>query len=803
MRVWLRWLREYVADLPSPEEVARSLTMGGIEVEALVRPCGESRGVRVAQIASLNPHPSRSNLWVVDLEWGEGKTARVVSAATNLRVGMKVPYGPPGSSLADGSMLKVVDFGGIASEGMMLSDEELGLSGLQGERGILELPGDTPVGVDFLSWFGLDEPVLELSVTPNRGDCLSMVGVAREVYALCEGTSLSLPKLEDPPISEDGLGGLFEGCRVEDEGCSLYGLGYVDEVSIAPSPFWMRLRLTVGGARPINNAVDVTNYATLLFGQPLHAFDADLLPAKEITVRSGVPGERITAINGRTYELDRSDLVISSGGVAVAIAGVMGGKDTEVGPSTRRIALEAAVFSPSRVRRTARRLGISSEAAHRFSRGVDAGATLGVLSFALRLFAEVGAGRPFPSVIREDRRGGLTTSVRLRLKTLGEMIGLFDLEVASSKLARLGFKVSRVDEGIISAEVPSWRNDVSIEEDLVEEVGRTWGYERIPSTLPGRLRKSGELDLRTRTLRHVKDFMAARGYQEVICYSFVSPDFVGLLRLPPDDPRSRPFPLANPLSSEQSVMRTTMVPSLLEVVRRNVRAGVVDQLRAFEVGKVFLGDSPSDHREPEVLGGVCFVHRDFKVPFQPRLLEDFYSVKADLEALLVSMGIKGFRFEGGLEPFTHAGQTARLTLDGVELGYVGRLKPILEHELELPGALYLFELDLDRLMEACPSSVKYSQPPRFPASYRDVSLLVPKDVPSSAVKSAIERLAPSLVESVLLIDVYEGRPLPEDRRGLTFRLFYRASDRTLSAEEVDALHGSFREALAGEGFELR
>ncbi|MDI9370509.1 MAG: phenylalanine--tRNA ligase subunit beta, partial [Synergistota bacterium] len=790
-------LNEILAIPASLEEVAERLTLTGCEVESIDYPCARLEGVLSAVIEKLERHPARENLYVATVEDGAG-SALVATAAPNLSEGDVVPWGRPGAVLADGSVLGTRDFDGVESQGMLLSASELGVPEVADEFGILRLPADTSPGEDVKALMGLDDAVLDLSVTPNRGDLLSMLGVAREVFALFPGA-----EWKDNPLDIKIDGGKewpgeleFRGISLEDEGCSLYCMGLITGLEQGASPLKIRVLLTLLGMRPISAMVDATNFAMLMLGQPTHAFDAAYLPAREITVRRAREGEGVTTLDGKDHDLKTEDMLITSGGQAVAIAGVMGGENSEILETTKDVFLEAANFDPIRVSRTSRRLGIPSEAAYRFSRTVDHRLTKASLHYIFSLLEEWSAGGTgyavkYASNVRDEERTVVLTREKLKRYLLTE-----DMEEASAILARLGLEEvsSASDERAYS--VPSWRPDISIEEDLIEEVGRIRGYnEALPSTLPGALHEHGDIGGTTRTKGDVRATLMARGYVELMNYSFVSPSFVKLLRLPSDDRRARPLSLSNPLSVEQSRMRTMLLPGLLRSVKRSVASGWRYPVRAFEIGSVFLPLEQGGHEEVERICGLSYGGRDPRLPYGPSDADDLFTLKADIEALARKSCVS-VEYEQGEECFGHRGQTGLLSWEGRRIGYLLRLKPSIEKELDC-SPLYAFEIDLEPFESARLPS--FREPSPFPPVFRDISLFVPVSESHERVLELIRGEGGSLLGDVRLFDVYTGKGVPDGFRGLAFSLAYRSEDRTLTDEEVDRVNELVRKKMADIG----
>ncbi|MCF4115017.1 MULTISPECIES: phenylalanine--tRNA ligase subunit beta [Dethiosulfovibrio] len=799
MLVSWNWLNELVNLPVSMETVAERLTVTGNEIEAIHRPCEKLAGIVVAQVTSIVPHPRSGNLLLVDLDRGNGSTT-CVTAAKNLSVGDKVPYAPGGATIADGTVLSDREFDGVVSSGMMLSAEELGLPDVADEFGILRLPEHLTAGDDAVKALGLDDFILELSITPNRGDMLSMRGIAREVIALFPEASM---RKGDEPVSlgDPDWDFDFKGITLEDDGCPVYLMGMAERLKIAPSPLEARIRLALCGMRPVNNVVDVTNLTMLALGQPLHAFDADRLPDRSISVRSALQGERFVTLDHKERVLDSSDLVICSGDSSVALAGVMGGLNSEIEDGTTRLLLESAIFDSARIGSTSRRLGLPSEASYRYARGVDPELPERAIDYAFSLLRDWGCAEVASGVARAFRGDTNRPVVSLTKRKLARIAQWDDMEEASSILSRLGLVEVEVSEdgGVRSFKVPSYRPDISIEEDLVEEVARIRGYDVIPSRIPGCSYGTGKLGAVTATSRELRSLAIARGYVEVVSYSFHSPKYGETLRLE-DDPRGRFLSLSNPISGELSVMRSTMLPGLLESLRRTLRSGWRGPVRLFESGRVFRLDERDELIEFDRVSGLVYPGKDTRSPYGESVVDDLLSVKADVQSFGFSRNVR-FSFVQGEEPFGHLGQTAHIVYDGAVIGFMVRLKPAIESELDLDGPVYCFEFDLAPLLED--PVLRFGQGSSYPPVFRDVSLLADSSVSVESVIGDVEDLADDLLDKVRLFDIYDGKGIPEGKRSLAFSMAYRSSDRTLKDKEVDSVHDKLRSRLEEKGYSLR
>jgi phenylalanyl-tRNA synthetase beta chain len=798
MRISWKWLNEFCKIPLSPEEASEKLTLTGCEVESIERPCSALKGLKVATIEKLQVHPERSELFVADLDIG-GPRARCVTAARNLREGDTVPYGAPGSVIADGTVLGERVFDSVTSIGMMLSAEEIGLPGIADEFGILRLPVGLTAGQDLVKALGLDDCILEISITPNRGDLLSLMGLARECYGVIPGAILERKELNPPRTGEGAVA--WEGLTLEDPGCPLYGLSFAPSVKIEPSPMETRIRLAFSGVRSINNIVDATNYIMLITGQPLHAFDLDRLPAREITVRGAKEGERFRTLDGRDHVLAEGDLLITSGGIPVALAGVMGGENSEITAETKSVAFESAFFEPLRVSRTARRLGMGTEASYRFSRGVDPSRVLPTLSCLSEYLSKETAQHVEEDVRVVSTRSWEKRRIPLTRRKMHRVLLWDDLEKASEILQRLDLQEITATEGERVFEIPTSRADLTIEEDLIEEVGRLRGYESVPSRIPPLLHGTGRLGEEVEAHRRIRVAAMSRGFLEIVTYSFINPRWVEWLRIPEGDPRSQGFRLTNPISQDQSLMRTTLLPGLLQALQTNLRSGWKDPIRLFEVGRVFLpGEEGKEHREVLRMAGISWNGKERRMLHENCLKDDVLSLKADVLALCGSRG-QTPGFSAGSEPFGHAGQTARVTLEGNPCGYLTSIKPGILRELEIPGPVLAFELDIESLLPE--RGFRFGQVVRYPAVYRDISLIAPMDRPVAKVEEDLRELGGKLLRGLVLFDVYHGAGIPEGTRSLAFSLAYGDPGRTLRDEEVDSVHDRLRRDLSQKGYVLR
>ncbi|HYS81954.1 MAG TPA: phenylalanine--tRNA ligase subunit beta [Anaeromyxobacteraceae bacterium] len=781
MRISYQWLAEYVDGLPPPEELARRLTAVGLEVEGLERRGAELAGVVAARIVASEKHPNAEKLSITRVERGEGEPLQIVCGAKNYQVGDVVPLAPVGTVLPGGTKIEQAKLRGVESFGMLCSARELGLDA--DASGLLLLPRDLAPGTPIAKALQLDDVVLEVNVTPNRPDALSHLGIAREVAALL-GREVKPPA---PRLAEGG-GAASDAVRVRIEApekCPRYAARVIEGVKIGPAPGWLARRLEACGVRSISNVVDATNFALLELGHPLHAFDLDRVAGREIVVRTARPGEKLTTLDGKERALDPDDLLIADRDRGSALAGVMGGGESEIGPGTTRVLLESAWFAPQGIRRTSRRHGLKTEASHRFERGADPGMVLPALDRCAALIAELAGGTVRSGVVDARSADAAPVEVGLRWVRPGELLGMpVARQDARHILTSLGFKV-RVedDQGAIFA-VPSWRQDVTLEEDLVEELVRSLGYDAIPETLPRLALATPALPDEAKGVERIRLALEADGFSEAVSFSFIAPADQQAF-----DPSGQPVGLANPISAELAVMRTGLLPSLLRALERNLRQRVED-VRIYELARAYRrgpgpGDEPAD--EWWEVAGVLMGRRSpvgWSVPAAP---VDLYDAKTAVEGILSALAIDDVTYAARAEPWSHPRASAAVLGEReAVLGTVGELHPRIAAAFGLPRGVFAFRLDLTALLAHAELVPRYRGVPRFPAVLRDLAVVVADGVEAAEVVEAVE--AEPLVEGATLFDLYTGAPIPPGKKNLALALRYRAADRTLTDAEVDEAH---------------
>jgi phenylalanyl-tRNA synthetase beta chain len=808
MKIPLSWLREYVDFEWSPKELAHRLTMAGTEVEAIAEIGTQWQRVVVAQIVDLGNHPNADNLLIAKVDRGDG-TSTIVTGAPNLSVGLKVPVVMAGGRLPAGEISRR-KFRGIESEGMLCAGDELGLS--SDHEGIYVLEPEAPLGEDLRRLLG--DTVFDLYITPNRPDCMSVIGIAREVQALAGGKMRPLQWTE--PRGEPAAADL---CSVEVADPDLaprYSATVIRALKIGPSPAWMQRRLFLSGFRPINNVVDITNYVLLETGQPLHAFDRAKVNGG-IVVRRARPGERITTIDGQERTLGPDMLLIADHAGPIGIAGVMGGADSEIGPDTHEVVLESANFDAISLRRTSRHLGLKTEASHRFERGLDPGLTVPSAARATQLMAELAAGRPAGGVIDLYPRPAQPRRLTLSLADVSRLLGKrYESQAVSGILRSLDFGVETDGESL-EVTVPSYRRDVERKADLIEEVARIAGYDEIPEALfQGRIPEP-KLDRRRIVEERARLALVAAGCQEVITYSLVHPDQVLRLdlnaqwppapahpepvegRQPTADSRHDLSRVANPMSVEHSALRQTLLGSLLETVSSNLRYR--ERVWIFELARVYLPPFDPLPREPLRLGLALAGQRQPQTWSQTGAATDFFDLKGVVEMLLEALRIEPVTYRSAEHETFQPGTIAELIVRGPEgersLGALGQLHSRVAERFDLEGQpVVLAELDFDALSQLATDSFSTPELPRFPGLQQDLALIVNEATSHELVLRELQEAGGELLAEARLFDVYRGDPIPAGHKSLAYSLTFRAPDRTLTDAEAAEAVGAIELRLA-------
>ena len=798
MKVSLSWLKEYVSIKMDPSDLAEALTMVGLEIESVSERYRYLDTVFVGRIESITPHPDADKLHLCKVDTGQGIVS-VVCGAPNTKTGMLSAIALPGTEFPEGVVLQKSVIRGQTSEGMLCSEGELGLG--SDRSGIMSLDPSLKVGDKLASALKLSDTVFEIELTPNRPDCLSLIGVAREIAAI-ENTPLKYP---DFKLSDKGnkIADLTSIQIEAPDHCPRYAARLLEDIKVKPSPFWLQDRLLSVGQRPINNMVDVTNFVMLETGQPLHAFDFDNLAENRIVVRTANKGETFVTLDQKERVLDPEMLMICDGEKAVAIGGVMGGLNSEIENSTTRVLLESAYFSAVTTRRTSKRLGLNTDASHRFERGVDPGGQIAAANRAAKLMAELGGGRLISGLIDEYPNKQSIKSVKLSIKNTNRLLGTqLKRKEIESFLKSIEFKVEKIgtkkDGDELKISPPSFRVDISRPEDLMEEVARLMGYNNIPTTFP-EMPASGqsshkEIELRNR----LRLSMAGLGFREAINYSFAHKQSGDQLKFGPTDPRRQLVEILNPLTEDQAAMRTSLVPGLLEAVHYNF-SQQIKNLKIFEIGKIFINEDPKQlPEETEILAGLWTGSR-YDVSWHRQKADcDFYDIKGAAEGLLNLLKIDGVIFTRLPEnecTFTKPGFSAQILSGDKSLGLVGEIHPEVLANYDLNQPTFLFELNFDQLASVIKDTTHSAPIPRFPAIFRDITIIVDNDLETQRIITEAQNPGEKLVESFSLLDVFEGEPIAAGKKSVSLRVTYRSSVKTLEDEDIASLHQSIADRL--------
>ncbi|MAF10413.1 phenylalanine--tRNA ligase subunit beta [Candidatus Poribacteria bacterium] len=788
MQVSTNWLRDYVATTLSLDELAAKFTMLGVEVEETF-PLNEGIGdIIVARIETVAPHPHADRLSVCQVSTG-AETVGVVCGAPNARAGMVAPFAPVGSKLPAGMEIAETEIRGIRSQGMLCSAKELAIS--DDADGLMELSASLTLGAPLVEALHLDDTALEISITPNRPDCLSMIGLAREI-ATVEHLQHALPEIDVPEgqaATED-----LTSVEINDPSlCPRYAARVIRDVTIGPSPSWLQQRLRASGLRPINNVVDITNFVLLEIGHPLHAFDYERLAENRIVVRRARSRETLTTLDGKTHTLNSETLVIADAEKPVALAGIMGGAECEVSGGTEHILLESAYFNPVSIRRAAKALAIQTDASYRFERGADPEAVITALDRAAQLIAEVAGGEVCRGVVDAYPTPAEPVSIEFRPRRANKVLGT---HIPKKEMVRildgLGFGVT--DGGRLTVTVPTFRPDITREIDLVEEIARVHGYDAIPVTIPVGEIPNPRLDPFQGLKRCIHEVMHRHGLYEACHVAWYATDELQKLRPENHDPIHDQIAVENPLSREMAVLRTSLLPSLLQSVAYN-RRHQVEHVALYELQRVFipgpLGELPDEQLTlAGAVSGASAKHwsTDDAEP-------DFYDVKGIVEALLEEVDITDASLDRSESGTLHPGRSATLSVGGEEIGFLGEVHPEVLQSYGLTQRVYVFSVNVDRLAEHGDSTRWMDQLPPFPNTTRDLAIVVDEDVPAEEVLTAIRESVSGLLASITLFDVYTGEHVAEGKKSLAFALEYRSHERTLTDTEVEKLQAQILHSL--------
>jgi phenylalanyl-tRNA synthetase beta chain len=821
MRVPYTWLREYCDPGLPIEELADRLVMTGTEVERIdvVGPPSPENFV-IGKVTEAVQHPDADRLRVCTVEVGEDGPRTIVCGAPNVAAGQTVAVALPGARMPGGEKLRKAKLRGVASEGMILAADELEIN--DDHVGIMELDDALAAGTPLAEVIPLAEPVLEIEVTPNRSDCFGVFGVAREVHAVTGAPLGAEPWAVDAPAEGSGKAEDFASITVEvPDLCPRFTARAFTDVTIGPSPLWLQERLSAAGQRPISNVVDITNYVMLLTAQPLHAYDLDKVPGGELIVRTAHEGEKMTTLDGIERELDSETVLVCDRDQPTGIAALMGAQVSEVSEATTSVLLEAANWNGQNVLRTSRKLALRSEASARFEKQLHPDLTLRAQAIASRLLVELCGAKLVPGTIDVAAPAPEPRTLTLRG---ARVTGILGMEIPQadqvSYLERAGFAVEAEGEDLQVMVPPDRYYDVTREIDLIEEVGRLHGFDRhLPTTLPSVGEgKVGRLNRTQRLRRRVEDELRDLGFDQIVGWSFTDPGEAGRLRIDQNDPRADPILVANPLSDEGAAMRTTLLGSLLDVAARNLARGR-EAVALFEAGAVYLrgtppteggplagnfrGDTPAPVTEPHRYGALAvgpLVPRSWRGGGEP---VDFFALKGVLEALASGLGCPALTFEPATEPFLHPGRSAAVSIDSAPLGWLGEIHPLVCRTWDIAAAVG-FEIDAAPLLAAATLGEEtFEDVTTFPTALRDLAVVVPSDTPAADVRAAVLAGGGELLHEADVFDLYAGEQLGEGKKSLALSLEFRAADRTLTDEEVEAARASITAELEKIGGSLR
>lgn len=790
MRVSYKWLQNYI-DLEgvTAEDLAEKLTRAGIEVEVVHKRNEGISNVVIGYVQERKQHPNADKLSLCLVDLGEEEPVQIVCGAPNVDQGQKVPVAKIGAVLPGNFKIKKSKLRGEVSQGMICSAQELGIEerlvAPEFKDGIMVLPNDYPVGEDALALLDLDDEVLELELTPNRADCLSMLGVAYEVAAILD-REVKLPQIE---LAEhaDSIDSHVSIELKADDLCPYYVARKVTNVKIGPSPMWLQNRLIAANIRPINNVVDVTNYVLLEYGQPLHAFDASKVKDGHIVVREADAGEEVVTLDDQERTLEAGTLVIADPEKVIAVAGVMGAANSEVSDETTDIIIESAYFNGQSIRKTSKTLGLRSEASTRFEKGIDPERVVEAADRAAQLLAQLADGSVLQGTAEARTQSFDRKDVALNMVNLNKVLGInLNTQQVAKIMDRLSFDYENLGHEI-SVDVPTRRPDITIEEDLIEEVARLHGYDNIPTTLPEGLTTPGSRTKRQRVRRLIKKYLQGAGLNQVVTYSLTSEANAQLGSLFVKN--VHPIKLAMPMSEERSHLRTSIIPNLLEVAHYNQNRKLTNT-HIFELGGTFLTQQQEIRELPdeqEVVSGLITGLWEAHPWQQVKVPVDFFVLKGIVEGLLDKLGITGAIFEKGEHEGFHPGRTACITHDGEMIGLMAQVHPEVENRLDL-GETYAFELNLDALLNRLPEEISYSPIAKYPSIQRDIAIVVNQEVTANQLIETIKDVGAPLVTSVQLFDVYEGEHIEQGKKSMAFSLVYLNKERTMTDEEVQQVH---------------
>jgi phenylalanyl-tRNA synthetase beta chain len=791
MQVSIKWLKDYIDFTETPEQLADKLTMAGIPVENVVDPGEGLEKVVTGRIEKLEPHQNSDHLQICTMNVGLAENIIIVTGAQNVAEGQVVPVAMVGAHLPNGMKISKGKLRGVASNGMLCSAQELklDLEKLPEEQktGIFILPSDTPVGIPAKDVLGLNDIVLEFELTANRADCFSVFGLVREIAAIT-GNKPHFPEIKVNEDDNTKLNDIFSVEIADPDLCSRFSTRMLKNVKIGPSPEWMQQRLEGAGIRSINNVVDVTNFVMIELGHPMHAYDYDKITGKKLIARRAIEGEELHTLDDTSRKAKGEMLVIADSEKAAGLAGIMGGFETEITDTTTTVVLESADFYGPCIRRTARACGLSSKASGRFERGVDSETTIKALDRAAQLLQEMGACTVCEGIVDVYPNPKQANYVTFTPEQINNHLGTnIAKDVMLNIITSVGFDVTKDENDEITVKVPSWRNDVTCMADISEEIARLHGFDKIKSTLPNGVSMQGTQSAKQTFIDKVKSSLSSQGLYETISFALTNEETFNKLNIPQDSPLRKAVPIMNPLSDEYPLVRTTLLSSIFDNLARNL-ARKNDDVALFEVGSVFFPKAlPVTELPDEVvkIAGAITGRRNAQGWNQANDMVDFYDAKGIIEELLANLRVTRYTVEAGTHYAMHPGKTALFKKGRDVIATVGEVHPAILSAYGITKPVYIFELDATTVMKYMAKDLKYKALPKYPATSRDLAMLVDVDVNAADIEKAMTKAAGQNLTQITLFDVYTGKQVEEGKKSLAFSLTFQSNDKTLTDAEID------------------
>lgn len=791
MQVSIKWLKDYIDFTETPEQLADKLTMAGIPVENVVDPGEGLEKVVTGRIEKLEPHQNSDHLQICTMNVGLAENIIIVTGAQNVAEEQVVPVAMVGAHLPNGMKISKGKLRGVASNGMLCSAQELklDLEKLPEEQktGIFILPSDTPVGIPAKDVLGLNDVVLEFELTANRADCFSVFGLVREIAAIT-GNKPHFPEIKVNEDDNTKLNDIFSVEIADPDLCSRFSTRMLKNVKIGPSPEWMQQRLEGAGIRSINNVVDVTNFVMIELGHPMHAYDYDKITGKKLIARRAIEGEELHTLDDTSRKAKGEMLVIADSEKAAGLAGIMGGFETEITDTTTTVVLESADFYGPCIRRTARACGLSSEASGRFERGVDSETTIKALDRAAQLLQEMGACTVCEGIVDVYPNPKQANYVTFTPEQINNHLGTnIAKDVMLNIITSVGFDVTKDENDEITVKVPSWRNDVTCMADISEEIARLHGFDKIKSTLPNGVSMQGTQSAKQTFIDKVKASLSSQGLYETISFALTNEETFNKLNIPQDSPLRKAVPIMNPLSDEYPLVRTTLLSSIFDNLARNL-ARKNDDVALFEVGSVFFPKAlPVTELPDEVvkIAGAITGRRNAQGWNQANDMVDFYDAKGIIEELLANLRVTRYTVEAGTHYAMHPGKTALFKKGRDVIATVGEVHPAVLSAYGITKPVYIFELDATTVMKYMAKDLKYKALPKYPATSRDLAMLVDVDVNAADIEKAMTKAAGQNLTQITLFDVYTGKQVEEGKKSLAFSLTFQSNDKTLTDAEID------------------